>query len=383
MKKVEVADKLVKFINNVVNNFAIIILVLLMLVSVYAIIDKHQVYEDAKISDDITALKPKDNDVTFTLDELLKINTEINGWIRVNNTGIDYPVVQGRDNTRYLTSNFKGEDTGSGSIFLDYRNDVNFSDDYSIIYGHNLQSDLMFGDILNYKSKKYFKSHRKGRLYTLNAQYKLEVFSYSIIDSSVVNIYNLDKLKNGNNQYIVDIFKKYAVNYKDINIGPNDKLLALSTCDNEGTYNRSVLLARIVKDVDVKTASITTKQSKLTDEQLQEEEKAYEVPKPVKEDLRINLVPKISIYNLMLMLSIMFVLGIYAVLFKERLGARKRKLAMASAGVQQQVQAQQQVQTQVQIFEPQILQVFDVEDFFTQDEPEIYQVLEDEEDDII
>jgi len=341
-----------------------------MSISIYAIFDKHQVYEDAKIGSDIEALKPKDNDITFTLDELAKINNDINGWVRINNTAIDYPIVQSTNNTKYLTNNFKNEDTGSGSIFLDYRNDINFSDDYNIIYGHNLQSELMFGDVLNYKSKKYFNTHRKGRLYTLNAQYKIEIFSYSIIDSSKINIYNLDNLKTNKNSYIIDVFKQNAINYKDIGIKDTDKLLVLSTCDDGGTYKRSVLLARIVKEVDVLTTTITTKESKIATEPVQDDIQAYVAPKPPKQTPKNKSLPKISAYNIILFLGIIFVIGIYIILIKEKIKVKNRN---TTRPINNQY---------VQIEEPQILQTYEVNDFFAKAKPEICQTF-DYRDDIV
>lgn len=385
MKKVAIAEKLVNFINSLINNFAIIILVLLMLVSVYAIIDKHQVYEDAKISQDIEDLKPKDNDVTFSLSELQRINPEINSWLKINKTGIDYPVVKTTNNIKYLTNNYKDEPTGAGSIFMDFRNDTGFNDDYTIVYGHNLQGNLMFGDILRYKSKKYFNSHRKGKLYTTNGLYNINIFGYAVIDSSKEDIYALEKYQFGQNEFLEDYFSKNSIHYVENQYSPTDRLLILSTCDDTGTFNRAILIAKITK-VTTALDPITTKESKLDDsENAAIEEIPYNVPHP--KEVQASVARQgISLYNLALILSALVVIGIYGVLIKRRLDSRKP--ALATGFNQQQVQLQNQqiqepVMIQQQIQEPQILQVFDVEDFFTQQQPEIIDNYDDDDIEIL
>ncbi|MBQ6477152.1 MAG: class B sortase [Bacilli bacterium] len=321
MKKDVILNKILNIINHCVNNFVIITLVFLFLISSYAIFDKYQVYEDAKISQDIEDLRPKDDDVTFSLPELRKLNPEISGWIKIYDTNMDYPFVKGKDNTKYLTYNYKGEDTGVGSIFMDYRNNFELKDDYTIIYGHNLQANLMFSGITKYKSKKYFKNHLDGELHTTKGDYKIEIFSYALLDASKEDIYDLMTYRNDHNEHILSVIKDKSIQYKDIGIKPSDKLILLSTCDTTGTYTRSVLLARISKVTDVLT-SITTKASKLADNELETiEEEEYEAPL-VKETPKPA--PKkftISIYNLVLILTVIVVIIIYIVLF-----LRQRKL---------------------------------------------------------
>ena len=69
---------------------------------------------------------------------LKKINQEIVAWIRIPDTSIDYPVVQGNDDSYYLTHTFKKTEHVAGAIFLDSDNNADFSDDKNIIYGHNI-----------------------------------------------------------------------------------------------------------------------------------------------------------------------------------------------------------------------------------------------------
>ena len=77
------------------------------------------------------------------------------GWIVVDDTNIDYPVMQGYDNSQYLNLDPYGEYSLSGSIFLDSRNSSDFTDPYSIIYGHHMEYGKMFGAIDDYLDDQY------------------------------------------------------------------------------------------------------------------------------------------------------------------------------------------------------------------------------------
>jgi len=77
---------------------------------------------------------------------LREINPDFIGWIRIDGV-IDYPVVRGENNTRYLNTTFMGERNPSGAIFMDYRNNADFSDEVTIIYGHNMRDGSMFAPL--------------------------------------------------------------------------------------------------------------------------------------------------------------------------------------------------------------------------------------------
>ena len=83
----------------------------------------------------------------------MKLNKDVVGWITIFDTHISYPVVQGKDNQEYLNKDVFGKFSFSGSIFLDYRNACDFTDSYSIIYGHHM--------VLNLKMMIIFRSTRQ------------------------------------------------------------------------------------------------------------------------------------------------------------------------------------------------------------------------------
>lgn len=108
---------------------------------------------------------------------LQQINQEIVGWITMDDTQINYPIVQAKDNDYYLFRNYKGEDMRAGSIFMDYRNDVKSQNRNTILYGHRMKDGSMFGSLKKMLDEEFFMSHRKLYYDTLFEGYDLEVFS--------------------------------------------------------------------------------------------------------------------------------------------------------------------------------------------------------------
>lgn len=108
---------------------------------------------------------------------LRDINPEIVGWIYVEGTGINYPVVQSGDNSYYLYRLFNGESNGAGSIFMDYRNASGLTDRHTVLYGHHMKNGSMFAAITDYKEQAFYEEHPTGILLTPGGNYTLEFFA--------------------------------------------------------------------------------------------------------------------------------------------------------------------------------------------------------------
>ena len=119
----------------------------------------------------------KDQEAIKKVEELRKEYPSIVGWIRVGGTDIDYPVVKGHDNDYYLNHNYKDEYNVFGAIFMDYRNKEDFSDQNTIIYGHNNQRAGNFKDLHKYEDKDFFKEDRFIEIYSLNGYKKYKAFA--------------------------------------------------------------------------------------------------------------------------------------------------------------------------------------------------------------
>ena len=160
-------------------------------VAAYGAYDGLSVSHSAVISGDIIKLAEAHSDGLFeTIDSEYVI-----AWLTVDETNISYPVVQGMDNNWFLNRNYKGEHATAGSIFLDYRNAVNFSDRFSIAYGHRMGGGEMFSDIQKFKDKDYFEAHRWGSLRLRAQEFILEIVAYAEVDANDWGIYNVEKTR--------------------------------------------------------------------------------------------------------------------------------------------------------------------------------------------
>lgn len=108
---------------------------------------------------------------------LREINPDLVGWIYIEGTEINYPVVQGADNQYYLKHLFTGEWNSSGCIFLGARNCTDLSDRNSILYGHHMKDGSMFHGLMEYKSQEYYDEHPTVLFLTPDANYEVKIFA--------------------------------------------------------------------------------------------------------------------------------------------------------------------------------------------------------------
>lgn len=162
-------------------------------------------------------------------DKLTQINSDVVGWIEIPNTNINYPILQGKDNEYYLKKDIYKKYNSGGSIFLDYQNNPNFTDDNTVIYGHNLHLGQMFSDL-----QKILKEEL-GTDILIKVYFKNQEKQYKVFSS-----YLSEPIKNPINTNITDkktfIEKIIKDSQIDFNIMPNeqDEILTLSTCDRTG-----------------------------------------------------------------------------------------------------------------------------------------------------
>ena len=113
---------------------------------------------------------------------LQAVNPDVVAWIFIEGTSINYPVVQGTDNSYYLDHLFDGTYNNAGSIFMDYRNERDLSDRNTVFYGHRMQSKTMFATIVEYKNQSFYDAHPICLIMTPNGNYKLEFFAGYVTD---------------------------------------------------------------------------------------------------------------------------------------------------------------------------------------------------------
>lgn len=224
----------------------IFIILLLMLITscIYIIqfyINKNKTEEPKKIIEKITIDDEKNNisERILKLKKLHEENNDIIGWIEIEGTNINYPVLQTNNNDFYLNHDYQKKYNKNGSIFLDKDYDWNIPSSNLLIYGHNSQDGTMFKDLLNYKNENYYKEHPKIRFTTLNedAEYEIiAVFLSRVYYKREENVFRYYKFINAENE---NEYNSYVENSKksslyNIEKTPKykDQLITLSTCSN-------------------------------------------------------------------------------------------------------------------------------------------------------
>lgn len=183
--------------------------------------------------------------------KLYEENTELSGWITIDDTVIDYPVMHiPEDNNFYLNHNFYKEKDRYGSLFLDKSCNVLLPSTNYIIYGHNMKDGSMFGDLMNYKEKSFYEQHNIIHFDTI-----YEVADYEIIavflsevynkNEDVFKYYQFTKVNNKDefNEYIKNI-KELSLYEIDITAVFGEQLLTLSTCEYSTENGRLAIVAK-------------------------------------------------------------------------------------------------------------------------------------------
>ena len=184
--------------------------------------------------------------IDVDVSKLKKENRDTVGWINVNNTNINYPFVQTKDNDYYLTHSFSKEYNEAGWLFLDYRNHKDFSNKNNIIYGHSRLNKTMFGSLSRVLKSSWYsnKDNHIIRISLENESTLWQIFSvYKIKTESYYITTDFD----GDNDYIkfLDTIKKRSIYDFDVHLSKSDKILTLSTCYSD--TERTVVHARLIK----------------------------------------------------------------------------------------------------------------------------------------
>ena len=175
-------------------------------------------------------------------DALYAINKEYIGWIYIPDTKINYPMVRAKNNDKYLHRSFKGQYAGCGTIFMDYRNNKDYTDSHTVIYGHLMKNHTMFYDVRRFEKKDYYDSHRYIYIYVDGGYYVYKTFSFfQTTATSEVYTFKFDGVDKFND-YCAMLQKKSKFG-KDVTLSFDSKVITLSTCVDASSDKRWVLHA--------------------------------------------------------------------------------------------------------------------------------------------
>lgn len=204
---------------------------------------------DKKVTDEDDSINEK------KFKELRSINKDIIGWIQVPDTEIDYPVVQGEDNDYYLEHNIYGNQSKYGSIFMDYRNNLQ-KDSHIVIYGHNMKDGSMFRDLVKYKEEDFFSGNSEITMEIQGEVHRYQIFSVVVIPGDTEYIKVSFSSTEEFLDYVGDI-KEASYRYRELNFSGGEKIITLATCSYEFSDARTVVHGvRIDESFDVDTMQI-------------------------------------------------------------------------------------------------------------------------------
>lgn len=177
-------------------------------------------------------------EVNFT--ELLKKNPDTVGWIKVDGTKVNYPIVQAEDNDYYLSHAFNKRSNAGGWVFADYRVDFKDFGRNTIIYGHNMNNKTMFGSIPNMLYSGYLNNSNNYyiKISTPTSNTVWKVFSVYTIEPEVY--YLKTNFRTEPYDKFLNTLRDRSVYDFGIDVTTDDKILTLSTCDNTGTKRVAV-----------------------------------------------------------------------------------------------------------------------------------------------
>ena len=180
-------------------------------------------------------------------DSLRHVLPGIVGWIKLDASPIDYPVMQYTDNDYFLDRLPDGTPHRNGSIYLDYRNNSDFSDISILIYGHETREGIMFGVLKNYRDQAFYEANPIINLHTPEKDFKIILFAghvaHSIRDHPPLQFENDEEFL----AYIENL-KRISVFRSDVEVTANDRIVSLVTCTYDFDDARLIIVGKILDE---------------------------------------------------------------------------------------------------------------------------------------
>lgn len=215
------------------------------------LLDSVEISNETDIVEDLE-FEQQETEEMLKVRELKKEYPELIGWIRIDGTNIDYPVMQGTDNEFYIRHDYKKEYSQRGAIFLDKDYDWTIPSSNLLLYGHNINNDgTMFSDLLNYQEKSFYDAHQNVRFITENDDSEYEIISAffsRVYYQNEQNVFRYYYFINAENE---EQYNEYVNNAKAASLYDTEKtaeygdqLLTLSTCEYSQQDGRFAVVAR-------------------------------------------------------------------------------------------------------------------------------------------
>lgn len=235
-------NRIVRVLDSLLNLIVYAAVIVILFVSGYSLLDNYRLHQRAS-DDSLLIYKPVPEAAAANPAESISLEGQV-GWLCVENTYIDFPLMQGMDNFEYLNKDPYGEFSLSGSIFLDSGNAGDLTDEFSMIYGHHMDHYSMFGSLDLFTAETYYENHRKGWIAIKDQVYDLELFA---VVWGMGDDWEVFMPAGKDVESVLEYIEPRAV----INSGyePGHRIVCLSTCAGEEALSR-LLVFGMLKERD-------------------------------------------------------------------------------------------------------------------------------------
>lgn len=186
---------------------------------------------------------------------MLDLNADYIGWLTVEGTAIDLPVVMADDNDYYLRRDFYGDYLFAGTLFADYRTEL-IPHGNLTVYGHNMKDSTMFGELEQFKNASFFKEHGEVVLKKETGEHRYRVFAVAVLPSQAGSKGYLDLHRWCNTltdeqsvQMLEDLHERSALWKNTVHL-PGDRYLFLVTCDYSRSNGRLLVAAQEIHEYE-------------------------------------------------------------------------------------------------------------------------------------
>ena len=172
----------------------------------------------------------------INFEELKQKNSDTVAWLKVENTNIEFPIVQANNNSYYLTHNFDKEDNVAGWIFADYKNKLDGTDRNIVVYGHNMRDNSMFGSLKDVTTEEWY-NNEENKYITFVTENEYQTYQvFSVYQIKTEDYYIKTEFKSNEFPEFIDTITKRSKKDFGINVSKEDTILTLSTCANNNKY---------------------------------------------------------------------------------------------------------------------------------------------------
>ena len=230
---------------------AMVFLILIILFSLYKIgTIVYGYYQGSSQYKQVQQMAGVDKNEKFTgeidFETLLKENEDVRGWIYLEGTVINYPIMQASNNEYYLYRMFNGEYNGAGSIFVDYRNDDPFNSFNTVLHGHRMKDGTMFKPLVEYVDTDFYNEHKVMQITTPETKYDLHIFAVATIPSSS-DLYQFEFFDDAAKTAYLERIQAINQISTNVSVSKDDKIVMMSTCTAQLDENRYCVFGKLVE----------------------------------------------------------------------------------------------------------------------------------------